>query len=110
MGTAALSERDYVHRAIDQTDLIISIGHDTVEKPPFIMRESGQGAMHIGFTSASVEQVIFSHAEVVGDIGASLTLLIDRPEGKVAPNPEFLSLRHEILARINDTITRSRGF
>ena len=37
IGTAALSERDYVHEAIDQADLIITIGHDTVEKPPFIM-------------------------------------------------------------------------
>ena len=37
MGTAALSERDYVHEAIDHADLIIAIGHDTVEKPPFIM-------------------------------------------------------------------------
>ena len=37
IGTAALSERDYVHRAIDRADLIIAIGHDTVEKPPFLM-------------------------------------------------------------------------
>ena len=37
MGTAALSERDYIHRAIDRADLIIAIGHDTVEKPPFLM-------------------------------------------------------------------------
>src|ERR1700733_11910748 len=37
MGTAALSERDYVHDAIDRADLIIAIGHDTVEKPPFFM-------------------------------------------------------------------------
>ncbi|HLB97574.1 MAG TPA: thiamine pyrophosphate-binding protein, partial [Acetobacteraceae bacterium] len=33
MGTAALSERDYVHDAVDRADLIIAIGHDTVEKP-----------------------------------------------------------------------------
>ena len=39
MGTAALSERDYVHEAIDRADLILAIGHDTVEKPPFIMGE-----------------------------------------------------------------------
>jgi len=32
MGTAALSERDWVHEAIDQADLIISIGHDTVRE------------------------------------------------------------------------------
>ena len=41
MGTAALSERDYVHQAIDRADLIVSIGHDTVEKPPFIMGLAG---------------------------------------------------------------------
>src|SRR5215470_14613162 len=34
MGTAALSERDYVHEAVDRADLIIAIGHDTIEKPP----------------------------------------------------------------------------
>ena len=37
IGTTALSERDYVHEAIDKADLIIAIGHDTIEKPPFIM-------------------------------------------------------------------------
>ena len=41
MGTAALSERDYVHRAIDRADLIVAIGHDAVEKPPFIMGRGG---------------------------------------------------------------------
>src|SRR3954468_5913233 len=41
MGTAALSERDYVHRAVDRADLIITIGHDTIEKPPFLMGEGG---------------------------------------------------------------------
>jgi acetolactate synthase-1/2/3 large subunit len=32
MGTAALSDHDHVHQAIDRADLIISIGHDTVEE------------------------------------------------------------------------------
>jgi acetolactate synthase I/II/III large subunit len=41
MGTTALSERDYVHEAIDRADLIIAIGHDTIEKPPFIMGPKG---------------------------------------------------------------------
>ena len=83
MGTAALSERDYVHRAIDRADLIISIGHDTVEKPPFIMGRNGPKVIHIGFTSANVEQVFFPHAEVIGDIGASL-LAAGRPARRQA--------------------------
>jgi acetolactate synthase I/II/III large subunit len=65
MGTAALSSGDYVHRAVDHADLIISIGHDTVEKPPFIMGPDGPKVIHVGFTAASVEQVYFPHAEVV---------------------------------------------
>src|SRR3954470_17680632 len=71
MGTAALSERDYVHQAIDRADLIISIGHDTVEKPPFLMGQvtGGPKVIHVGYVSANVEQVFHPDAEVVGDIG-----------------------------------------
>src|SRR5689334_13069007 len=83
MGTAALSERDYVHEAIDRADLIVAIGHDTVEKPPFLMGPSGPRVIHVGYTPANVEQVYFPHAEVVGDVGPSLDLLADRVEGRL---------------------------
>jgi thiamine pyrophosphate-dependent acetolactate synthase large subunit-like protein len=78
MGTAALSERDYVHDAIDRADLIIAIGHDTIEKPPFIMGPHGPKVVHVGYQPANVEQVYFPQTEVVGDIGPSLRLLADR--------------------------------
>src|ERR1044071_9496967 len=64
MGTAALSERDYVHDAIEQADLIIAIGHDTVEKPPFIMGDDEPKVIHVGYQPAAVEQVYFPHMEV----------------------------------------------
>ena len=80
MGTAALSERDYVHRAIDRADLIIAIGHDTVEKPPFFMGPGGPTVLHVGYLPAIVEEVYFPQAELVGDVGPSLTLLADRLE------------------------------
>src|SRR6201999_645717 len=54
MGTAALSERDYVHEAIEQADVIITSGHDTVEKPPLIMGANGPQVIHMGYQSASV--------------------------------------------------------
>ena len=87
LGTAALSERDYVHGAIDRADLIVTIGHDTIEKPPFFMGPDGPQVIHISFTPANVEQVYFPHAEVVGDVGPSLALLADRLEGKLRPRP-----------------------
>src|SRR3954463_1505168 len=84
MGAAALSERDYVHEAIERADLIIAIGHDTIEKPPFFMGgPGGPKVIHISYTPANVEQVYFPHAEVVGDLGPSLELLADRLEGRL---------------------------
>jgi acetolactate synthase I/II/III large subunit len=108
MGTAALSERDYVHQAIDQADLIVAIGHDTVEKPPFLMGPGGPQVIHVGYTPANVEQVFFPHAEVVGDVGPSLALLADRLEGKVKTASALLPLREGILRRITDRATEGR--
>lgn len=100
MGTAALSERDYVHMAIERADLIITIGHDTVEKPPFIMGKAGPTVIHVGYQPATVEQVYFPQVEVIGDIGPSLKLLADRVEGKIPNAQALLPLREEILNRI----------
>jgi acetolactate synthase-1/2/3 large subunit len=108
MGTAALSERDYVHEAIDRADLIITIGHDTVEKPPFIMGPGGPQVIHVGYQPASVEQVYFPQTEVVGDIGPSLGLLADRVEGKIPNAGALLSLREGILSRIADRAAEER--
>jgi acetolactate synthase I/II/III large subunit len=108
VGTAALSSGDYVHRAVDHADLIIAIGHDTVEKPPFLMGPKGPKVIHIGCTSANVEQVYFPHAEVIGDVGASAALLADRIEGKLRPDPAFLGLRGEILERIKHRAEEDR--
>ncbi len=108
MGTAALSARDYVHMAIDRADLIVSIGHDTVEKPPFIMGQGGPKVLHIGYMPATVEEVYSPHAEVVGDVGPSLDLLAARLEGKLKNASALLPLREGILAHLADRATESR--
>jgi acetolactate synthase-1/2/3 large subunit len=108
MGTAALSERDYVHQAIDAADLIIAIGHDTVEKPPFLMGPQGPQVIHIGYTPTTVEQVFFPHGEIVGDVGPSLALLADRLEGKLKTASALLPLREGILRRIGDRASEGR--
>ena len=108
VGTAALSSGDHVHRAVDHADLIIAIGHDTVEKPPFLMGPKGPKVIHVACTAANVEQVYFPHAEVIGDVGASLALLADRLEGKLRPDAAFLGLRGEILERIRDRAEEDR--
>ena len=72
MGNAALSANDYLHCAVERADLIINVGHDVVEKPPFFMRHDGFRVIHINFSSASVDPVYFPELEVIGDIGNSM--------------------------------------
>jgi acetolactate synthase I/II/III large subunit len=108
MGTAALSERDYVHRAIDRADLILAIGHDTVEKPPFFMGPHGPTVLHVGYLPATVEEVYFPQAELIGDVGPTLTLLADRLQGRLPRAKALLHLRDDILAHIADRAEESR--
>ena len=108
LGTAALSERDYVHRAIDRADLIVTIGHETVEKPPFLMTRGRHQVVHIGFAPAAVEEVYFPQAEIVGDIAGGLGLLAAQLEGRVKMNPDWAALRREILAHITDRAEEDR--
>jgi acetolactate synthase-1/2/3 large subunit len=110
LGTAALSERDYIHDAIERADLIIAIGHDTVEKPPFIMgsKLGGLKVVHIGYRSAKVEEVYHPDAEVIGDIGATCAALAERLGGRLEPKPEMLELRQRILAKLNEGAQETR--
>ena len=81
LGTAALSSKDFVHCAIEHADLIINVGHDTIEKPPFFMEEGGTKVIHINFFPAVVDDVYFPQLEVLGDISSSiesLTLQLER--------------------------------
>jgi len=72
LGTAALSEGDFIHCAIDKADLIINIGHDVIEKPPFFMEQGGKKVIHVNFFPAQVDDVYFPQLNVVGDIATSV--------------------------------------
>ncbi|ORJ55856.1 acetolactate synthase large subunit [Geothermobacter hydrogeniphilus] len=73
LGTAALSDNDYIHCAIERADLVINVGHDVVEKPPFFMEHGGKQVIHVNFSSASVDNVYFPQLSVVGDIADSMS-------------------------------------
>lgn len=74
LGAAALSDHEYVHVAVQHADVIISVGHDVVEKPPFIMGDE-QKVIHVNFSCAEIDDVYFPHHEVVGDIASSINAL-----------------------------------
>ncbi len=78
IGTAALSEGDYLHCAIARADLVINVGHDVVEKPPFLMEHGGKKVIHINFNTAEVDDVYFPQLELVGDIANTMVRLAQK--------------------------------
>ena len=72
LGNAALSDGDFVHRAIENADCIINVGHDVIEKPPFFMRRGLRKVIHVNYLGAEVDTVYFPQVEVVGDIANTI--------------------------------------
>ncbi len=78
IGTAALSDHDYLHRAIHSADLIINVGHDVIEKPPFLMQPGGAKVIHINNFASNVDEVYFPQLDVVGDIAGTVEILTEK--------------------------------
>lgn len=72
VGNAALSESDFPHRALAAADLILNVGHDVVEKPPFFMDKGERTVIHVNFRPAEVDSVYFPQAGMIGDIAHSI--------------------------------------
>lgn len=106
LGTAALSSNDYLHCAIDRSDLIINVGHDVVEKPPFIMKTNGAKVIHVNFLSAKVDEVYFPTHEVIGDIGNAIWQLKE----KLQPNSNWdFAYFMKVKKQIDEHLVRDVG-
>lgn len=87
LGNAALSDGDFVHKAVENADVIINVGHDVVEKPPFFMKSGKRTVIHVNFCTAEVDTVYFPQIEVVGDIANTIWRLKESLE--VQPHWDF---------------------
>ena len=85
VGCAALSAGDFVHRAIEAADLIVNVGHDVIEKPPFFMKNGGTEVIHISTRSAEVDPVYFPQVEVIGDIANAIWQI----KNDIVPNADW---------------------
>ena len=102
LGTAALSEGDYIHKAFRQADLIINAGHDLVEKPPFIMHPDGPKVIHVNFSQAEIDEVYFPQVELLGEIGTTFAALTDRLREGCRHDPApFYAVRDEVAAKVS---------
>jgi acetolactate synthase-1/2/3 large subunit len=103
LGNAALSSGDFLHRAIDKADVIINVGHDVVEKPPFFMERGGITVIHINFLSATVDPVYFPQVSVVGDIANAVWQIGERLEKQASWDfSYFMKVREHVEAHLQE--------
>jgi len=122
LGTAALSGEDYLHRAIEAADLIINVGHDVVEKPPFVMggparagaRDEGlEGAgdagdadvLHVNYVTAAVDPVYFPKQGLIGDVADS----IERLGAAIRPGQWDYARFEAVKAALDGQLARGRA-
>lgn len=97
LGNASLSANDFLHRAISHTDLVINVGHDVVEKPPFFMQQGGFKVIHVNYLTAAVDPVYYPQLGVIGDIANSVYQLKERIKPKKKWNFSYF---HEVKERL----------
>jgi acetolactate synthase-1/2/3 large subunit len=96
IGTAAFSSKDYVHEAIKKADLIINVGHDIIEKPPFIMKGDSQKVLHVNFNSAQIKDIYYPQVEVVGNLSNSIQRLTEGLNGQTFDNSWAAEIKQKI--------------
>lgn len=77
IGTTALTSNDYIHDVIAQADLIIAIGHDTIEKPTHMLASHKTDVVHINFFEAELDELYKPSLQILGDIGNTMRQLTE---------------------------------
>lgn len=87
-----IHRRDYVSCAIDRADLIITIGYNIVEYPPYLWnRHLDKKIINIDFVEAEVDKYYNPDVELVGDISHCLQQLKEKVRRK--DGREFAKVR-----------------
>ena len=76
--TIGLGAKDIATCAIDDADLVLSIGFDMVEYPPSLWNTQGEKSIiHLDFQAAEIDSAYHPEIELVGDIADTLKALLD---------------------------------
>ena len=76
--TVGLQQRDYIACALEESDLIISIGYDLIEYGPKKWNPDGKlSIIHISPTAAEIDSSYVPTVEIVGDISDALSEIIE---------------------------------
>jgi acetolactate synthase-1/2/3 large subunit len=85
--TIGLQARDHVFHAVQDADLVITLGYDMVEYPPRLWNPDGdKRIIHVDFLPAEIDARYQLEVEIVGDLAHTLWMLNERirANGRVA--------------------------
>lgn len=75
----SIHRRDYVNRCIDEADLIITVGYNIVEYPPFLWNYNlDKKILNIDFVQSEPDKYFNPEVEVTGDISHSLRRITEK--------------------------------
>jgi len=99
-----IHSHDYVNCGIDQADLIITVGYNIVEYPPFLWnRNLDKTILNIDFVESEPDRYFNPAVEVVGDISHSLREIAERIQEKRS-FPVFARTRSLIEKKIHGNV------
>lgn len=89
-----MHRRDYVNKAIDYADLIITVGYHTNEHPPFVWnRKKDKKILHINFSPVEPDEYYLPVFQVIGDISHTLWALQEQLKGATFDTSFYTELR-----------------
>lgn len=105
LGTTALSAGDYVHCALEQSDCVIVIGHDIMEKPPVVLVSQERVVIHINFNEAEVDDMYIPTLEIIGDVSHSLWAMAENLSSQTHWNFDILNkFKNKLLVHLQEKI------
>lgn len=105
VGSLTMPGMDYVGAAAAKADVILNVGHDIMEKAPFLMSaDRRQTVIHVNTFPAHGDAIYFPQLQVVGDIAHTLRELETRV---VTNNDVDHSFTLRMAARMRASIAQS---
>jgi len=81
LGSAGMPGMGHPHCAVQHSDLVLSVGHNVMEKAPFIMTpDDDRQVIHLHDSAATADTIWFPQHQVVGNMACSLGALTGRLE------------------------------
>ncbi len=88
--TVGLGSKDRVSKAIDEADLVITLGFDMVEYHPQLWNpNSDKRILHADFLPAEIDAHYHPETELVGDLAHALWMLNERFDERGIPDFDF---------------------